>query len=186
MTPTATRTLSTADERREALVSAGMRVFAARGMAAPTTEIAREAGISQAYLFRLFPTKDDLAVAVAERCRELLVRTFRAARTQAQADGRPAKEAMGEAYAELIRSDRDVLLNQLHMTAAAPDHPVLRRAMRETFAALYEEARDVMAADDLMAFFAHGMLINSMAAIGADEVDEPWARGLDCWGGHDA
>ncbi len=182
MTPVATpRTLSTADERREALVAAGMRVFARRGIAAPTTEIAREAGISQAYLFRLYPTKDDLLVAVNERCRERLVATFEAAKAQALASGEDPKEAMGRAYADLVRSDHDVLLCQLHAMAASPDHPVLRASNQETFRQLHAIVSDVLAPEVLMEFFAHGMLINSMIAIGADELDEPWTRALDCW-----
>jgi AcrR family transcriptional regulator len=178
MTPTATRTLSTAEERREALVAAAMRVFAARGMSAPTTDIAKAAGISQAYLFRLFPTKDDLAQAVSERCREVLVRTFRAARIEAEASGAVPKEAMGNAYAALILTDRDILLCQLHMTAAAPDHPALAESMRRTYAAVYDEVAGVLAPEDVTSFFAHGMLINTMVAVGADAIDEPWAVAL--------
>ena len=42
-----------------------MSAFAERGfLGTPTTEIAKAAGISQAYLFRLFPTKSDLVLAV--------------------------------------------------------------------------------------------------------------------------
>src|SRR3954464_1736348 len=68
MEPATTRTLSTAEDRREAVLQAALPIVAARGIAAtPTAEIAKRAGISHAYLFRLFPTKSDLAVALVER-----------------------------------------------------------------------------------------------------------------------
>ena len=47
-----------AGERREAVLAAAVAEFAARGLAGTSTEdVARAAGISQPYLFRLFPTK---------------------------------------------------------------------------------------------------------------------------------
>ena len=42
----------------------------------PTMEIAKAAGISQAYLFRLFPTKAELFMALVERCNARVQRTF--------------------------------------------------------------------------------------------------------------
>src|ERR1700712_1613493 len=102
MTPTAAptkRTLSTAEERREAVLEAGMSVFAERGfLGTPTTEVAKAAGISQAYLFRLFPTKADLVVAVIERSTQRIKETFVKAAAQAQATGADPRETMGEAY----------------------------------------------------------------------------------------
>ena len=50
-----------AEERREEIVAIGLRRFAEGGYHGTSTEaIAREAGISQPYLFRLFRTKRDL------------------------------------------------------------------------------------------------------------------------------
>ena len=47
-----------AEERREMVLEAAVAGFAVRGMAGTSTEdVARSAGISQPYLFRLFPTK---------------------------------------------------------------------------------------------------------------------------------
>jgi AcrR family transcriptional regulator len=56
MSQTATR--HTAEERREAVLEAARYEFAQHGMhGASTDAIARRAGISQPYLFRLFGTK---------------------------------------------------------------------------------------------------------------------------------
>ena len=79
------RVLSTAEERREEVLPAAMKVMGARGLyGTPTLDIARAAGISQAYVFRLFPTKLSLFVAVVERSfqqiKDSLERAARAAR----------------------------------------------------------------------------------------------------------
>ena len=58
-----------AAERREMVLEAAMAEFAAHGLAGTSTEdVARRAGISQPYLFRLFPTKKALFLALVGRC----------------------------------------------------------------------------------------------------------------------
>ena len=154
-----TRTLSTAEQRREELVDAAMRVFAKHGAAAPTTEIAKEAGISQAYLFRLFPTKEELfAAATRESSRRMMV-AFRAAAARAREEGSDPLYVMGRAYDELLERDRDVLLVQLYARVAASNLP--------------------------LAWFAHGMLCDVMAATGADQLDQEWAQVLSYSGGRE-
>ena len=179
-TSTPTRTLSTAEQRREELVEAAVRVFARRGYAAPTTEIAREAGISQAYLFRLYPSKDELFVAAGEETRRRMKETFRDAAAQARENGEDVLEAMGCAYGDLLEKDRDLLLVQLHSQVAAADSELVRSSMQRTFAELYElVARESQApAEELKGWFAHGMLCNVMAAIDIDGLDADWARAL--------
>lgn len=57
---------------RRALMQAAHRVFTARGAAAPLSAIATEAGVSQAVLYRHFPTREALADAISdERLGEL-------------------------------------------------------------------------------------------------------------------
>src|SRR5258707_6068883 len=49
------------DERRKAIVTAAVRLFARKGFAGTTTkELAEVAGISEALLFRHFPSKKQL------------------------------------------------------------------------------------------------------------------------------
>src|SRR3954471_20089908 len=105
------RTLSTAEERRETLVESAVHVFAERGFhGTPTAEVAKAAGISQAYLFRLFPTKAELYVAAVDRCFARTLGAFKEAAAGAAPE--EALEAMGQAYAELLE-DRTALLGQL-------------------------------------------------------------------------
>ena len=60
-----TRTRSTAQERRAELLAAALSEFAIGGLHGTSTEaIAKRAGISHAYLFRLFGTKKQLFIAI--------------------------------------------------------------------------------------------------------------------------
>ena len=173
------RTLSTAEERREEILEAAERVFAARGLhGTPTMEIARAAGISQAYLFRLFTTKAELFSALVQRCNARIERTFVDAAAAARDAGEPTLRAMGRAYIGLL-ADRDLLLNQLHAHAACDD-PAIRDQMRAGFARLVDivERESGAEPEEVRAFFAHGMLINVLAAMQAQEVDEHWAQVL--------
>ena len=59
----------TADERRDAIVAAATEEFATGGLVGASTEaIARQAGVSQPYVFQLFGTKKDLFLAVVRSC----------------------------------------------------------------------------------------------------------------------
>jgi len=175
----AARTLSTAEERREEILQAAERVFAARGLhGTPTMEIAKAAGISQAYLFRLFPTKAELFMALVKRCNRRVLRTFADAAAAARAAGEPVLVAMGLAYVGLL-GDRNLLLNQLNAHAACDD-PAIRDQVRRGFAELVElvEHESGAGAEEVRTFFAQGMLLNVLAAMQAQDVDEHWARVL--------
>src|SRR5215470_3416114 len=95
-----TRTRSTAEERREQVLTAAVSEFAARGLEAATTaDIAKRAGISQAYVFRLFASKRELFLAAVDRGFERVEARFRAAAATAPAgDVESRLHAMGEAY----------------------------------------------------------------------------------------
>lgn len=181
MTPASpTRTLSTAQERRETVLTAAMDVFAERGyLGTPTMAVAKAAGISQAYLFRLFPTKADLVVAVVRRSNERIYDTFAKAAAAAKARGEDPLKAMGESYGLLLQ-DRHVLLTQIHAHAAAAAMPEVAEAGRACFARIHELVVRETGADSetVKAFFAFGMLMNVMTAIGALDVDAPWAHDL--------
>jgi AcrR family transcriptional regulator len=174
------RQLSTAEERSEAVIEAGMDVFADRGfLGTPTMDVAKAAGISQAYLFRLFPTKADLVLAVVNRSNERIRSAFAEAAAVARADGRDPIEAMGEAYSELL-TDRRLLLTQIHQHAAAASMPEVAEASRRWFAELFDLVQRESGAPDeeVQRFFATGMLLNVMASIGATDEHGHWAATL--------
>ena len=181
MTSERTRQLSTAEERRETVLRTAVGTFAARGyFGTTTTEVAKQAGISQAYVYRLFPNKEALFVAVVERC-FVRVRTCleQAAAEAAGADAPAVLAAMGDAYAKLI-VDQDLVLLQLHAQAAAVSEPAVREAVRQGYARVVEYVRGASGAheDDVQTFVARGMLCHLIVSIDADDVDAPWARTL--------
>ena len=175
------RRLSTAEERRETVLRTAIGAFAARGYWGTTTsEVAKAAGISQAYVYRLFPSKELLFTAVVGHC-FVQVRAG-LERAVAEAQGSSAEvvlDAMGDAYAQLI-SDNELMLIQLHAQAAAVSEPAVREAVRQGYARLVEYVRGASGGTEqqVQQFFALGMLCHLIVSMGADEVDAPWTRTL--------
>jgi AcrR family transcriptional regulator len=157
-----------------------MPVVASRGIAAASTaEIAKRAGISHAYLFRLFPTKSDLAVALVQRANQRIYDAFAAAAAEVDGSGEEKLEAMGLAYGELLE-DRELLLVQLHSHAAAAEDEALRTAARKGFERLVALVERESRAEPVIVgrFFATGMLMNVMAALDAGSLSDHWAEVL--------
>src|SRR5437764_8814261 len=104
------------EERREEILDAALVVFAERGLhGGSTEEIARLAGISQPYVFRLFGTKKELYLAVVARCfRQTLELMQRAAEGKR---GEEALLAIGESYKVLLTTDRVYLKAQMQAHA---------------------------------------------------------------------
>src|SRR5258706_12698577 len=100
-----------AAERREAVLAAAVTEFAARGLSGTSTEnVARRAGISQPYLFRLFPTKKALFLALVERCFQRVEDAFKTA--AGDLTGGDALGGMGHAH-RLLPEGRALLLLQM-------------------------------------------------------------------------
>ena len=177
MTPATTERKS-AEERRAQVLDAALEAFAEHGLSgASTDEIARRAGISQPYLFRLFRTKKELFIASVERCFRETRETFEQAAEGAS--GEQALEAIGKAYKELIRSNPNRLRAQLQSYAACDD-PEIRAVVRRGYGELVELVERVSGAgaEQLSAFFARGMLINVVASMDLLDAKEPWAKKL--------
>src|SRR5439155_11704648 len=103
--------------RREEILDAALAVFAEHGLhGASTDEIARLAGISQPYVFRLFGTKKELYLAVVARCFRQTLEIFQ--RVAEGKRGEQALRAIGKAYGELLESDRLYLRAQMQAYAA--------------------------------------------------------------------
>jgi AcrR family transcriptional regulator len=172
---TATGIRMSSDQRREEVLRAAVAEFAERGFAGTSTDaIARRAGISQPYLFRLFATKKDLFISATTRCVARIKAEF-----EKSADGLVGQEAltaMGHAYRDLL-ADRQWLLLQMQMYVESHD-PEIRDAARAGFADLWATVERVSGAseEDVVQFFAIGMLLNTAAAMELDELDDRWAR----------
>ncbi|MGD0195092.1 MAG: TetR/AcrR family transcriptional regulator [Candidatus Dormibacteria bacterium] len=178
MTPVATQERQTASERREQILEAAVTVFAERGYEGASTDvIARMAGISQPYLFRLFGTKRELIVATIKRCFEDTQELFR--RSAAGLSGDEALMAIGAGYIEEIRKSPLKLRAQLQSYAACDD-PVIRAVVGEGFGELVNLAGALTGVDStkLSEFFAQGMLLNVLAMMGQFEEPQAWAMRL--------
>ena len=113
------KSLSTSDVRRDTVINSAIAVFAKGGyLGTPITAVAKQAGISPAYVFKLFPSKGELFVAALDRCFEL-IHSALAEGADASVDQTPEGLlfAMGGAYASLI-SNRDLLMLQVHAQSA--------------------------------------------------------------------
>jgi len=121
-----------ADERCEEILAVAIEHFAVGGFRGTSTEvIAREAGISQPYLFRLFRTKQELFLACDERACENLLESFRRGASGAPPDEKLA--AMGRAYIDELLPDRHAVVMMMHGFAAAGADSDIRAHVRQTF-----------------------------------------------------
>jgi AcrR family transcriptional regulator len=174
MTPApASQPRRSAEDRREQVLAAAVREFAELGyQAASTAAIARRAGISQPYIYALFPNKKELFLAVHDHVIGRIRSTFRdAARGATGAED--ALHRMGTTYPDLI-GDRFALLCQLQAYAAAGD-PEIRGHVAHAFTELAAEIRSLSGCTpaELAAFLAGGMLANVTTILGVPEVCEP-------------
>lgn len=164
-----------AEKRRALVLAAAVIEFARGGLAGTSTEaIAARAGISQPYLFRLFPTKKALFVAVIEETFRRTAAHFEAA--VGDRTGLDALEAMKASYWDLF-SDRTYLLTQMQAYASSDD-PEVQAATRSSFSELWTtvERLSGLPFEVIREFFAHGMLINVAAAMNLPAVGEQWAQ----------
>ena len=160
-----------AAERRELVLQAATRTFARGGFAATSTDtVAREAGVSQPYVVRIFGTKLDLFLEVFERSTHRVRAAFEEVLAAGPFDPDRDEdwERLGHAYADLLQ-DQDLLQVMMHGFSAGHVDEIAalsRRSMGDIYATIAstgcapEQARD---------FIAHGMLLNVMLAMRAPE-----------------
>jgi AcrR family transcriptional regulator len=156
---------TSSDERREQVIDAAVKEFAAHGFhAASTGAIAKRAGISQPYIYALFPNKHELFLAVHRRVVARIREAFAEAARGAE-DPEERLALMGEAYMRLLEN-RDEILAQMQAHAAAGD-PALREPIRRDFMALMNDVGRMSGVphERVVEFFAMGMLINVAAAL---------------------
>jgi|SRR5690348_13739108 AcrR family transcriptional regulator len=172
-------TRMSAADRRDAVVDAAIVEFADRGYAGTSTEdIARRAGISQPYLFRLFGTKKELFIAAVGRCYLETLEMFQRAAEGLR--GEEALHAIGRAYMDSLETDKTSLKAQMQSYAAATEDPDIRAACRAGYGDLVAYVRRVSGADwpQVSQFFATGMLLNVLASMDVTDNPEPWMTEL--------
>jgi len=168
----------TKEVRREEILDAAFAEFAEKGLhGASTDDIARRAGISQPYVFRLFGTKRELFMAVCARCFRQTLEIFQRAAEGER--GEAALEAIGKAYEGLLRADSLYLRSRMQAYAACGD-PEIRAVVRDGYGDLVAYVERVSGLDwtRIAAFFAKGMLMNVLASTHLDDAPEAWAARL--------
>jgi AcrR family transcriptional regulator len=167
----------TAEERRTEVLQAAVAEFALHGLHGTSTEmIARRIGISQPYIFRLFPSKKALFLAAIDQCFDRVETAFRNAARESANPSESNRHAMaspvearlhemGHAYLRLM-AKRELLLFQMQAYAACSDEDV-RRKVKLRWERLMKVTGEISGAsgDALTGFFARGMLMNVLASI---------------------
>ena len=169
MAPKSTR-LSAA-ERRALVLRAAMRAFARDGFAGTSTDaVAREAGVSQPYVVRIFGTKLDLFLEVFTTATDGVARAFGEVLEAGPFDPESDDdwERLGAAYTQLL-ADRDLLLVLMHGFTASSTPEIGSRARRSMGDIYVQILRTGCTPEQARDFVAQGMLLNVMVAIGAPE-----------------
>lgn len=170
-----------AEERRESVIRAAMLEFAHGGYYGTSTEaIAKRVGVSQPYLFRLFPNKQAMFLAAATRCMEDVRLVFEEAAKGVTEDD-DAVLVMGAAYMQLITDQPDKLRMQLQTylavaAAEAAGEPEFGEMVRAAWVELWDTVHLPLGADvgETTTFLAYGMLINTLAAMGFPPGHRMW------------
>jgi AcrR family transcriptional regulator len=170
--------LSTAEVRRPVVAAAALREFASGGYHGTTiADVAHEAGISPAYVFKLYARKETLFVAALENCYSQIIDALGQGADNAP-DQSPASvlDAMGDAYAALI-GDRTLLMLQVHAQAAT-DIPEIAAAVRAGLGKVTEfvARRSGGSDDEVQRFIAYGQLCHLIVTTRIDDVPDSWAE----------
>ncbi|WP_374007235.1 TetR/AcrR family transcriptional regulator [Leifsonia sp. LS-T14] len=170
-------------ERRVQILEAASRVFGERGyFGATTDQIAREAGISQPYVVRMFGGKENLFVGVLTRSLERLLVAFTDTIDSWKAEGSPEVadgaaggfvtpahgeigRRLGLAYVNLIE-DRGLLLSLMQAFSMGQD-PTIGGKARDGFLTIYRLLREEagFAPEEARSFLAEGMLLNTLLGL---------------------
>lgn len=168
-----------AEERRALILEAATRAFADGGYAGTSTDtVAKEAGVSQPYVVRMFGTKLDLFLAVFGHACDRIEAAFRAV-LEAQPfdpDSEDDKERMGHAYTGLL-ADSDFLHVLMHGFSAS-SVPEIGAAARDGMGRIFDTLLETgWGEEKVRDFVAYGMLLNVLLSIDAFEgASGPLAR----------
>ena len=157
-------------ERRSEVLNAALIEFGMQGYDGTSTSmIADRAGIQQPYIYALFENKRHLFLACHDELIDRILATFANAVEEEDSSHERIRK-MGIAYIGLLDDD-DGIRCHLQVFAAA-GHDDLRDQIRAGFERTFTGISEISGADpsSVAHFFATGMLLNAMKAIG--EPDE--------------
>jgi AcrR family transcriptional regulator len=166
------QTRMSAEARRELVLAAATKAFARGGFHGTSTDaVAKEAGVSQPYVVRMFGSKANLFREVFGHAVGRIMDAFEPALDQVAED--PENEElwaqMGAAYTELL-ADRDLLLVMMHGFAAG-SMPEIGAQARDWMSKIYTQIRTRTGCtpEHARTFIANGMLLNTLLAMEAPQ-----------------
>jgi AcrR family transcriptional regulator len=165
-----------AARNRARIVAAAIEVFAERGLEASTADVAERAGVGEATLYRRFPTKDALIVAILEQQMNEVI----AIADECLADPDPGHgiECFLREMVERSVADRGVSEATKNHCLVQPQLEEARRAVMERMTALVKRAQEAGAVRADITGADLGLLIG--AATAAADIPFPGLRG-DLW-----
>ncbi len=161
-----------AEARRELVLTAATKAFARGGFHGTSTDaVAKEAGVSQPYVVRMFGSKANLFREVFAHAVGRIMDAFEPALDEVAED--PENEElwaqMGAAYSDLL-ADRDLLLVMMHGFAAGST-PEIGAQARDWMSKIYTQIRTRTGCtpEHARTFIANGMLLNTLLAMEAPQ-----------------
>lgn len=139
--PRANRGPAAAAENRSAVLRSARRLFAEHGLHVPLTAIAQDAGVGQGVLYRHFPTRMDLALAVFDENLDHIEEVATQA-TAASSDS-SATDPFTTVWQELLTlSLADIAFVEIAVQAVRNDRALAANGrLRRVVAPLLDEAR---------------------------------------------
>jgi AcrR family transcriptional regulator len=165
-----------AQRNRDRIIAAAVEVFAERGLEASTAEIAQRAGVGEATLFRRFPSKDDLIIAIVETQMGAAVAV--AKDCLADDDAGAGLERFVTWMVERSVADRGVMDAAKDSCMMRDELEPMRRNMLTAMSALVKRAQEAGAVRDDLTGQDLGILAHSVAA--SAELPFPGVR-KDIW-----
>lgn len=162
------------------MIRAAIAEFSQSGYHGTSTEaIAKRVGVSQPYLFRLFPGKKAIFTAASLRCIEETCLVFEEAAKGLE--GEEAVHAMANAYTRLIAEHPEKLQMQMqtYIAVASLDtegDSEFGEAVRAAWMKLWDTVHLPLGADEneTTVFMAYGMLVNTLVAMGFPTGHRVW------------
>ena len=171
---------STAEVQRGRITTVAIEVFARTGYhATPVAEVAGTAGVSPAYVFRLFDSKVGLFVAAVESTYARVAETMTAAGSHPRlTDSQSRLDAMTVAYVALIE-DKDLIMMQAHAQSAS-SIPEIREAVQKGLGEVVRAVGVISGAppESVQRFIAYGQLCHLIVQADISSVRSSWAEAL--------
>ena len=160
--------------RRQEIISAAIEVFAESGYYRTTTmQVAKQANISQPYIFRFFASKEELLLAALGVSWERVIEAFR--RIAGTAPAEQLEQQLIEVYEQIMHEHRAEILLQMQAQTIHDEQivKVMQAGFREIVSivtAAFQKCGIANPEERTLLFLARGMLCNISMALNMPEL----------------